>query len=105
VTSQENIMRRVKSRTRVLMSATVISPEGSNKVLVRDISRTGAQVYADTKIKRGQDVCFKKGPIFVAAYVAWCKKGCAGLQFYRELTASERDAAFHTMVLTESDEA
>jgi hypothetical protein len=103
VTIQENIKGRVKSRTRVLMSATVISPEGKHKVLVRDFSHTGAQIYADTKIKRGNDVCFIRGPVFVAAHVAWCKKGCAGLEFYRELTASEREAAFHTVMLTESD--
>jgi hypothetical protein len=103
VTIQKKIRRRVDSRTRVLMSATVISPAGSHQVLVRDISRTGAQIYADKKIKRGHDVCFKRGPIFVAAQVAWRQEGCAGLQFYRELTASEREAAFHTVVLTESD--
>jgi hypothetical protein len=86
------------------MTATVVSPAGSHRVLVRDISRHGAQIYADEKIIEGHDVCFRRGPIFVAGRITRCNDGVAGLRFYRELTASERQSAFHSVVLTESDE-
>lgn len=104
MTVQENVKRRAKTRTRVLMTATVTSPTGSHKVLVRDISREGAQIYADKSISAGYDACFKRGPIFVAARVAWCRNGIAGLKFYRELTTSERDAGFHSVLLAEGDQ-
>jgi len=104
MTIQENVKRRAKSRARVLMTATVISPTGSHKVLVRDISHDGAQIYAEKTILAGHDACFRRGPIFVAARIAWCRNGNAGLKFYRELTTSERDAAFHSVVLGEGDD-
>ena len=85
------------------MTATVVSPTGSHKVLVRDISRQGARIYADTKISAGHDICFKRGPIFVAARIAWCRSGIAGLKFYRELTTLERDAALHSVILDKTN--
>jgi hypothetical protein len=104
MTIQENVKRRAKTRTRVLMTATVTTPTGTHKVLVRDISREGAQIYADKSVSVGHDACFRRGPIFVAARIAWCRNGIAGLKFYRELTTSERDAAFHSVVFSEGDE-
>lgn len=83
------------------MTAAVTSPSGTYNVLVRDISREGAQIYADKSISAGHDVCFRRGSIFVAARIAWCRNGMAGLAFYRQLTMRERDAAFHSVVLDE----
>jgi len=103
MTFEENIKRRTRGRTRVLMTATVISSEGSHKVLVRDISRTGAQIYADKRIPKGHDVCFRRGPMFVAAHIAWSSHGVAGLQFYRELTTAEHEAAFPSVVPIEGN--
>jgi len=104
MTLQENTKRQTRSRTRVLMTATVISSVGSHKVLVRDISRTGAQIYADNRVPKGHDVCFGRGKMFVAAHIAWSRQGVAGLQFYRELTKAEREAAFPSVVPIEGDE-
>jgi hypothetical protein len=104
MTAQENVKRRTRSRTRVLMTATVISPAGSHQVLVRDISSHGAQIYADQNVLVGHDACFKKGPIFVAARIAWRRNGEAGLEFYRELTPSERQGAFHAVAFVEGEE-
>jgi hypothetical protein len=83
------IRKRSETRTRVLMSGTLVSASGSHPVLVRDVSADGAQVYADKSITQGQDVCLTRGPIFVAAYVAWNRNGVAGLKFYHPLSASE----------------
>ena len=99
----EEAKRRAAGRTRVLMTATLVSPTGSHKVLVRDISREGAQIYADASITAGHDACFERGPLFVAAHIAWCRSGIAGLKFYRELTAEEQDAAFHSVIPPEGD--
>ncbi len=88
----------------MLMTATVTSHKGSHKVLVRDISNEGAQIYAEKTMSAGHDVCFKRGPIFVAANIAWCEKGIAGLKFYRHLTTSERDTAFHSVILDVGEE-
>ena len=103
MTIEADLKRRAKDRTRVLMTATVTSPTGTHKVLVRDISREGAQIYASETIFAGHDVCFRRGPIFVAARIVWRRNGIAGLKFYRELAIAERDAAFHPVELVERD--
>ena len=105
MTIQQNVKKRAAGRTRVLMTATVTSPAGSHKVLVRDISRDGAQIYADKAISAGHDAYFTRGPIFVAARIAWCRNGIAGLKFYRQLTPSERNAAFHAVDFAQGEDA
>ena len=99
MTVHANISKRAKSRARVLMTATIVTADAPHRVLVRDISRHGAQVYADDTIAEGQDACFQRGSIFVAARVAWCRNNQAGLEFYRELSSAEVDGAFHPAVL------
>ena len=79
---------RAQRRTRVLMTATIISSAGSHSVLVREASSRGAQVYTEL-LAKGEDACFTKGALFVAARVVWVKRGVVGLQFYRELDGSE----------------
>lgn len=101
MTIQEDVKKRAKSRTRVLMVGTIVSAAGSHRVLLRDISVEGAQVYADKALSAGQDACFRRGPIFVAARIAWYRRGIAGLKFYRQLTTAERDAAFRSVVMDE----
>ncbi len=100
MTIQENINLRTKSRTRVLMTGTLVTSEGSHRVRVHDVSRDGAQIYVNKAISEGDDVCFRRGPIFVAAHVAWCRNGMVGLKFYRELTMAERHAAFQSVVIS-----
>ena len=80
---------RTRNRTRVLMTGTVFTPHGAHKVLIRDISPTGAQVIAKSPLPKQCDALFKRGTVFAAAYVAWSKDNEAGLSFYRELTDQE----------------
>ncbi len=103
MTIQQDVARRSKSRTRVLMTATVIWRGGADKVLVRDVSRNGAQIYPDKLMSEGIDVCFIRGPIFVAAHIAWCRSRTAGIRFYRELSTVELDAAFQGVVFNNKD--
>jgi hypothetical protein len=104
MTVRQTFDKRTSSRKRVLMTAKVVSAVASHGVRLRDISRTGVQISTDTRIPEGQDVCFSKGPIFVAAHVAWSRHDAAGLRFYRELTTAEHETAFHPVVLIEGDE-
>ena len=95
--TEASVSRRGEGRTRVLMSAKIISSTGSHSVLVREASTGGAQIYTDM-LAEGDDACFSKGAVFVAAQVVWSKRGVAGLQFYRELSASELSAEFPSPV-------
>jgi hypothetical protein len=76
------------------MGGTLFTPHGAQRVLMRDVSPTGAQVSGDEAIPHSCDAVFKKGKLFVAARVVRSRGVEAGLQFYRELTAAELDALF-----------
>jgi hypothetical protein len=89
---------RAPNRKRVLMNGTLFTPEGACKVLLRDISRTGAQVCTETPIASECDAVFKRGSVFAAARIAWSSPREAGLRFYRELTTDELDSMFHPLV-------
>lgn len=85
---------RSRTRTRVLMGGTLFTPGGAQRVLMRDVSRNGAQVSGNEPIPHSCDAVFKKGSLFVAARVVRSRGSEAGLQFYRELTPAELDALF-----------
>ena len=72
------------ARKRVLMTAALFTPEGTQKVRLRNTSASGAQVVLETPIQPGQDAILKRGSIFAAARVAWANNLEAGLEFYRE---------------------
>lgn len=86
---------RTRNRTRVLMSGTLLTPEGAHKVLIRNISATGAQVIAESPLSDQCDALFKRGSLFAAAQVVWSVNNEAGLRFYRELTPQEVESTFH----------
>ena len=71
-------------RKHVLMQATIISPEGPQRVFVKDLTTTGARIQSEYPLEESWDVIFKRGEEFRAARVAWTKGDEAGLQFYRE---------------------
>jgi hypothetical protein len=80
---------RSAKRTRVLMIGTLMGPTGTQKVRVRDISNTGAQMIVTREIPVGSDAVLHRGSLFAAARVAWIKGDEVGLEFYRELSAEE----------------
>ena len=86
-------------RTRVLMTATLLTPDGAQKVRIRDISQSGAQITAEESLISGCDAVFKRGSLFAAARVSCTKGKEASLRFYRELTAREVDSMFHLITL------
>lgn len=71
------------------MAGTLLTRGGSQRVTVRDISRTGAQVAGVRGLMDGADAIFQRGSIFAAGRVSWFKDDEAGLTFYRELTCDE----------------
>ena len=80
------------------MGGTLFTPDGVQRVLMRDVSQSGAQVSGDAAIPHSCDAIFKRGSLFVAARVVRSRAGVAGLRFYRDLTAAELDALFHPIM-------
>lgn len=81
------------------MTATLVTPKGSKKVTIRDISRHGAQVALSDDIPNDCDVLFKRGSVFAAARVAWVSGGEAGIRFYRELSPDEVEGTLPASLL------
>ena len=96
----EGITRKGASRKRVLLSATLLTPDGATRVRIKDISPSGANVSGEDKIPADCDALLKKGDFFAAARVAWTKDNSAGLTFYRTLGEEELAAAFPRPDLT-----
>jgi len=76
---------RAAARDRVLLGATLVVPGGSQKVRVRDFSRSGCQVIAEQALPRDVDAIFHRGDVFAAARIVWSDGKEAGLKFYREV--------------------
>lgn len=94
-TAAQDIRRsRTNNRKRVLMTGTLVTPDGNQQVRIHDISATGAHVSTDGRVKPQGEVFLKKLPIWAAAWVAWTEEKSAGLKFYRELSEDEVEAIF-----------
>ena len=93
---------RAGRRTRVLMTGTLLTPKCAHKVVIRDVSPTGAHVSALDYIDAGCDAILKRGSLFAAARVAWTDGKEAGISFYRELSPAEVDSTFHPVVMRQA---
>jgi hypothetical protein len=93
--AQEIRPPRTSTRKRVLMTGTVVTADGNQRVRIHDISATGAHVSSDGPMKAKGDVLLKKLPVSAAAWVAWAEDKSAGLKFYRELGEDELASIFH----------
>ena len=90
--------QRTAKRTRVLLTGTLFTPDGVQRVLIRDISRGGALLAVESEVAANCDAIFKRGTLFAAARVAWSSEQEAGLRFYRELTPVEVDSTLEPLV-------
>jgi hypothetical protein len=86
---------RAVSRSRVLMTGTLMTREGAVAVRIRDISAVDAQIWAPSPVPCNCDAILKRGSFFAAARVLRSSERTVGLQFYRELSDEEFAAAFH----------
>ena len=93
--------RRI-SRTRVLMTGVLVGRDGAQKVTIRDVSRSGAQIVSGDRLEKDSDVLLSRGPLFAAARVIWAKGEEAGLKFYRELSENEVEGTLPDVVLAEA---
>ena len=80
--------------SRVLMTATLMTPHGAVSVRIRDISVAGAQIWAESPVPTDCDAILKRGSFFAAARVVRDGERTAGLQFYRRLSDQEFASAF-----------
>jgi hypothetical protein len=80
---------RVSSRRRVLLTGTLMTPEGAVQVRVREISQSGAQIWAERPIPADCDAVYKRGSLFAAARIVWSEEHYAGLKFYRDVPLGE----------------
>jgi hypothetical protein len=80
---------RRTTRTRVLMVASLVTCEGSQRVRIRDFSSKGAQVVLEGGNLTKCDVLLKRGDLCAAAQVVWIKGDEVGLTFYREISAKD----------------
>lgn len=83
------VEERMVERRRVLLTGTLMTPEGAVQVRVRDISPAGAQIWSERPIRAGCDAVYKRGPLFAAARVVWSDDHHAGLSFYRPLALEQ----------------
>jgi hypothetical protein len=90
-------------RLRVLITGILVTSDGPQRVTIRDISRSGAQITCKDRIPKDADVCFKRGSLFAAAHVIWVSGDEAGLSFYRELSPDEVEGALPTALLRDPD--
>lgn len=97
-TRLRNALRTTK-RMRVLMTGTLFTPDGVQRVLIRDLSRGGALIGLESEVPVHCDAIFKRGKVFAAAQVAWSRQREAGLRFYRGLTTEEVDSTFQPIVV------
>ena len=84
---------RSAEHRRVLIAGLLATPVGDRRVMIRDISPTGAQVTSREKLPTGCDVVLKRGSLFAAARVASVSGDEATLRFYRELSDDEIERA------------
>lgn len=85
----------VARRSHVLMTATLMTPNGAVSVRIRDISVTGAQVWAEQPVAANCDAVLKRGAFFAVARIVRSSERSLGLQFYRQLSAEEFASAFN----------
>ena len=90
----EPVSDRAFPRSRVLMTGTLMTPEGAVSVRIRDISVAGAQVWAESPVPSDCDAILKRGAFFAATRVVRSGERTLGLQFYRTLSEEEFAAAF-----------
>lgn len=80
---------RRTARKHVLMTGTLITCGGTQRVRIRDYSTKGAQVIIENGIDPDCDVLLKRGDLCAAAHIAWIKSEDVGLTFYRPVSRED----------------
>jgi hypothetical protein len=83
------IGRRAAPRARLHAVATLQSVARDMRVLVRNLSCTGAMVEGEDLPPLGRTVLFKRGPIEEMATIVWLENGRCGLEFFDPVSHDE----------------
>ena len=81
--------RRILPRLRVLLSATLETPDGDQTVKLRNLSSTGARIDTDRPPPIGTLVTFRRGRTIAAGTVVWATPSSIGIEFIRPIHHSE----------------
>ena len=73
--------RRECKRSRVMLSAVMMTAASEIPVVIRDISTGGAMITTPVSPPLGTYVTLRRGAVCVVAQVAWAEDGKVGLQF------------------------
>lgn len=79
---------RAGERGRLIWSAVLITRTGPVPARLANLSEGGAKVAIQKPIDGEEDVVLQTRDMFAAARIAWTGDGEAGLEFYRNQTAS-----------------
>ena len=82
-------IERAAPRRHVLLTGTLMTPEGAVQVRVREISTSGAQIWVERPIRANCDAVYKRGSLFAAVRVVWSEDHYAGLRFYRDVPLND----------------
>ena len=77
----EDNKRSIQQRSRVMLAATIITPNRSVDVRIRNLSRTGALIEGDIALEAGTGIELLRGHNAVRADVAWARPGRCGVKF------------------------
>ncbi|MGI8704913.1 MAG: PilZ domain-containing protein [Sphingomicrobium sp.] len=83
------VPKRTPKRSRVFLKAELDSGAGPAPVHLRDISRSGALLEAESVPKLGAEVRLACGNNIVDGRVAWAKDNCFGVKFATPLLAGD----------------
>ena len=81
--------RRRSARLRVLISATLETPDGERTVKLRNLSSTGARIQIDHPPLVGTLVTFRRGTTVAPGTVVWATDSMIGVEFLRPIHQSE----------------
>lgn len=81
--------RRRKPRLRVLISATLETPDGERAVKLRNLSSTGALIEIDRPPHVGTLVTFRRRKTMAPGTVVWATRSMIGVEFIRPIDESE----------------
>ena len=93
--------RRAEPRTHILLPASVEALDGSQRIKLLDVSRTGARLEGAALPEVGKDVILRCGAIDTFGTVVWAASERCGVHFDEPITVSDLIALRNVAVAAE----
>jgi hypothetical protein len=87
--------RRRASRYSVLLAGELLAPAGACKIIIHDLSLTGALVRGEAVPPVGTHVTLTRGEFAIDACIIWKGDNRAGLRFFHRLPVDRLFAIVH----------